>query len=79
MNIEMFALYIFSYCLRFRNIHENVFIIKITFIMPYMDNNNKTANIDLLEIANFRKYVKIYTRENIYVYSKICKPDLFSI
>ena len=26
-------------------------------------------NINLHEIANFRKYAKIYTRENIYVHS----------
>ena len=67
MNVEMFALYIFSRYSRFRNIRQNMFIAKITFIVPYrpIDNNIKNANIDLREIANFRKFAKMYVHAKI--------------
>ena len=39
--------------------------------MLHIGNNIRNAKINLREIANFRKCAKIYTRENIYVYS-IC-------
>ena len=35
----------------------------------YIDNNLKNANIDLRKIANFHKFAKMYTRQNIYVHS----------
>ena len=46
-----------------------MYIVKITFIMPYIDNNIKNANINPRKIANFHKFAKRYTRENIYVHS----------
>ena len=58
VNVEIFVLYIFSRYSRFRNIRENMFIVKITYIMPYIDNNLKNANINPHEIANFHKLRK---------------------
>ena len=46
-----------------------MYIVKITFIMQHRGKNIKNAKINLCEIANYRKIVKIYTRENIYVHS----------
>ena len=46
-----------------------MYIVKITGIMPYIDNNFRNANINPREIVNFRKFAKIYTRKNIYVHS----------
>ena len=48
-----------------------MYIVKITFIMSYIDNNIKNANINPCEIVNFRKFAKIYTRENIHVHSNL--------
>ena len=31
----------------------------------------KNSNLNPREMVNFRKYVQIYTRENIYVYSSL--------
>ena len=45
VNVEISALYIFLRYSHFRNIRENMCIVKITFIMPYIDNNLKSANI----------------------------------
>ena len=38
-------------------------MVKITFNVPYRDNNTKNANINLY---------KMYTRENLYVHSNPC-------
>ena len=54
MNLDTFALYIFSRS-RLSNIRENVYIVKITFIMQHKSKNIKNANINLREIANFQK------------------------
>ena len=55
-NVEIFALYIFSRNSRFSNISEYMYIVKITFIMPYRGNNIKCVqNCQVPEI-----------RENLY-------------
>ena len=59
MNVDIFVLYIFSRYSRLSNVHEDMYIMKITFIMPDTGNNIKNANLNPREIANFRKYVKI--------------------
>ena len=69
MNVDIFALFIFSRYSRLSNIRKNMYIMKITCIMPHRDKNIKIANINPREIANFWKCAKIYTRENIYVHS----------
>ena len=61
VNVQFFALYIFSRYSRFRSVRENMYIVKSSFIMPDIDNN--------LRIANFCKFVKVHTHENIYVHS----------
>ena len=43
--------------------------LKITFVMSFRGNIVKNVNINPLEIVNFRKFAKIYTRENIYIHS----------
>ena len=76
VNVDIFALYIFS---RLSNVHENIYIVKITFIMLHRGNSIKNImtvqNINPREIANFRKCVKSYTRENIYVHSSLFSSD----
>ena len=37
--------------------------------MPHRGNNSKNAILSHREIANFRKFTKIYTCKNIYVHS----------
>ena len=37
--------------------------------MPCKGNIVKNANINPREIVSFRKFAKIYTRENIYIHS----------
>ena len=71
VNVDMFALFIFSRYSRLSNIRENMHIVKTTFIRPHRGKNIKNANINLCEIANFRKCAKINTRENIYVHSNL--------
>ena len=48
---------------------ENIYNLKITFIIPHKSNKIKYANFSPREIANFRKFAEIYTREDIYVHS----------
>ena len=69
VNVYIFALYIFSRYSCLSNVRQNIYIVKITFIMLQRGNNFKNAKINLREIANFRKCANIYTRENIYVHS----------
>ena len=64
MNIDIFALYIFSRYLRFLNVRVNMFNVKITFIMPF-----RGTNLNPCDIASFLQFANIYTRENIYVHS----------
>ena len=64
MNLDIFALYIFSRYSRLSNIRENMYIVKITVIMQHRGKNIKYANINLREIDNFRKYAKVYIHEN---------------
>ena len=40
VNVEMFALYIFSRNSRFLNIRENIYAAKNTFIIAYRDREN---------------------------------------
>ena len=49
---------------------ENIYV-KNTFIIAQRAKKTKDANFNPSEIANFVKYAKIYTRENIYAYSNI--------
>ena len=67
VNVEIFTLYIFSRYSCFSNIRENMNKLKITCIMPYRASNIK--NLSPREIANFCKFAKIYTRDNIFVRS----------
>ena len=69
VNVDIFALYIFSRYSRLSNVRENMYIVKITYIMLHRGNNMKNAKINPREIANFRKCAKIDTRENIQVHS----------
>ena len=71
MNVEIFALYIFSRYSRFSNIRENTYNLNKILVLCHRDINIKSANSNPREIANFRKFAKIYTRENIYIHS-IC-------
>ena len=59
MNVDIVALYIFSSYSRFINIREEMYISKMTLIMPYRGNNIKSAKIYLSEIACFVKSAKI--------------------
>ena len=54
MNVDIFALYM-------SNIRENMYIVKITLMMPDKGDNIKNANINPREIANFSEM-----RENLY-------------
>ena len=69
VNIEVFAVYIFSLNLRFLNIFENIYTVKITIIIAKRVIYTKNANFNTHEIAHFHKSAKIDTRENIYIYS----------
>ena len=69
MNVHIFALYIFSRYSCFSNIRENLYNSKITCIVPHRGNNIINAKLNPREIANFRKFAKMYTRENIYIHS----------
>ena len=53
----MFALYIFLRYLHFLNIRENIYNLKITYIMPHRGNNINYANLSPCEIATFCKFV----------------------
>ena len=70
MNVEIFALYIISHYSRFLYVHENMYDIKITLIIPLIGNIVKNGNINPCEIVNIHKFANIYTRENIYIHSK---------
>ena len=72
VNVDIFALYIFSRYSRLSNVRGDMYIVKITYIILHRGNNMKNAKINPREIANFRKCTKMYARENIYVHS-ICK------
>ena len=69
VNVEIFALYIFSRNSRFLEMRGNIFNMKNTFIIGQRAKNTKNANFNPSEIAHFVKSTTIYTRENIYVYS----------
>ena len=69
VNVEISVLYIFLCYSRFSNIRENMYNLKITFIMPHRGNNFKNANLSPREIAILHKITKMYTRENIYAHS----------
>ena len=69
VNVEILALYVFLRFSRLSNMRENIYNLKTTFIIPHTSNKIKYANLSPREIANFRKFTKIYTHENIYVHS----------
>ena len=69
--VHIFALFTFI------KYPRKYYIVKITVIMQHSGKNIKNANINLREIANFRKYAKVYTRENIYVHSSLMSPVAF--
>ena len=48
-----------------------MYSLKITFTIQFRGNTMKNANLNPREMVNFRKYAKIYTRENIYVHSSL--------
>ena len=50
-------------------LQTNMYIVKITCIMPHRGNNIKNVNINPREITNFRKCAEIHRCDNIYVYS----------
>ena len=67
MNIDIFTLYIFSRYSCLSNICENIYIVKITFIMPHRGSNIKNTNTNLRKIANFRKSAKnLYTQKYLH-------------
>ena len=53
VNIDIFALYIFSGYWHLSSIRENMYIVEITLIMPQRDKYVKNANINLRKIAYF--------------------------
>ena len=69
VNVDIFAMYMFSLNSRFLNIRKNMYTVKITFVISQRDRYAENANFDTREIAHFQKYAKIYTRENIYLYT----------
>ena len=71
VNVDIFALYIFLRYSRFSNFRENIYNLKTSYIMPHRSNIIKNANLSPREIANFRKFAKIYTRENIYIHEYV--------
>ena len=69
VNVDSFALYIFSHHLCLSNIRENIYIVKITFIMPHRSSNINNTKINLREFADFWISAKINTRKYIYIHS----------
>ena len=61
MNVEILALYIFSRNSRFLDIRENMYTLKITFIVAQRENDTQNANLNRSEIAYFVKSAKIST------------------
>ena len=59
MNVHIFALYIFLRYSRFFNFRENIYVVKITFIILHRNNSIKNAKINPREIADFQKCAKI--------------------
>ena len=57
VNVDIFALYIFSHNSCLSNFHENMYIVKITFVMLHRGNNIKNAKINPREIVNFQKSI----------------------
>ena len=55
---------------------ENIYNVKNTFIIAQRSKKTKNANFNPSEITHFVKSAKIYTRENIYVYSRPILPIL---
>ena len=69
VNIEIFALYIFSRNTRLLKVRENMCDVKITFTIPFEGNTMINTNLNPCEIVNFLQYAKIYRSENVYVHS----------
>ena len=44
---------------------ENMYNLKIYFLIPHCGKNTKNRNLNPREIVHLVKFVKIYTRENI--------------
>ena len=69
VNVEIFALCIYSRNSRFLDMCETIYNVKNIFIIAQRAKKNENANFNPSEIAHFVKSAKIYTCENIYVYS----------
>ena len=69
VNVDIFTLYIFSSYSRISHIRENIYSVKITFIMPHRGSNIKNTNINQREMVNFSKCAKMYTRKKVYINS----------
>ena len=63
VNVEIFTLYIFLRYLRFLDVRENMYHVKITFIMPCKGNIVKNVKLSI--------FAKIYTRKNIYIHNTL--------
>ena len=59
MNVDIFAWYIFSRNSLFLNISENMYMARITYIMPCRGNDMKNTNINPSDIAYFVKAAKM--------------------
>ena len=58
VNVDIFVLFIFLRYSPFSNICENMYNLKITYIMAHKGNNIKNAKLSPHEIANFHKIFK---------------------
>ena len=71
MNVYIFVLYIFLRNSRFLNIRENMYTMKITFIITYSIIYSENANFKPRGNAHFRKSAKkLYARK--YLRSQYC-------
>ena len=69
VNVEIFALYIFSCYLHFSNIREKYEQLENYLYYTTVGNNMKNVHLSPHKIANFPKFVKMYSRKNIYIHS----------
>ena len=65
VNVDICSLYIFSRYSRLSNLGENIYIVKITYLMPDRGSNIKNAKINLAEI------LKIFGKARTFKYAKI--------
>ena len=72
VNLDIFALYIFSHFSRFPISTKICMTQKSTIYCLIEHDNSRKANLNPCEIASFLQFTTIYTRENIYVHSMSC-------